>query len=89
MNDPIKIFANRLAAAGVDPDAGRIERPEFVPPGNWLRVQYLARAIVLQHLPERQRRLVELVFAAECGEAITDAVHDEGAIRPARYDPNE
>ena len=34
-----------------------------IPAGDWLRAQRLARAIVMQRQPGRQRRLVELVYA--------------------------
>jgi hypothetical protein len=50
----------------------------------------LARAIVMQRLPKRQRRLVELVYAADCDEVVTEAVYDaeqraeSAAIRAAQ-----
>jgi len=74
MTDPIEFLANGLAAAGVDPAAKAIERPAYIPAGDWLRVQRLARAIVMQRLPERQRRLVELVYTTDCDEVVTEAV---------------
>ena len=42
-----------------------------IPAGDWPRAQRLARAIVMQRQPGRQRRLLELVYAAEGDEAIT------------------
>lgn len=90
MIDPVEFLANGLAATGVDPDAKAIERPTYVPAGDWLRVQRLARAIVMQRLPKRQRRLVELVYAADCDEVVTEAVYDaeqraeSAAIRAAQ-----
>jgi hypothetical protein len=90
MTDPIEFLANGLAAVGVDPAAKVIERPGYVPAGDWLRVRRLARAIVLQRLPPRQRRLVELVYTADCDEVVTEAVYDaeqraeSAAIRAAR-----
>ena len=76
MTDSIEFLANGLAAAGVDPAAKAIERPAYIPAGDWQRAQRLARAIVMRHLPEGQRRLVELVYTADCDEVVTEAVFD-------------
>ena len=71
-------------AAGVDPTASAIKLPrDDIQRFDWKQAQLLARDNVLQRVPERQRRLVELVYARERDEAISDAVVEERARRRA------